>query len=95
MKELDLLISDIELKVKKLIDINHTLEAENQVLKQTIENLAETINQQKDTIKQPEGNVNLQSNLKSLDESQGSVELKNKITHLVWEIDRCIHLLNA
>jgi DNA repair exonuclease SbcCD ATPase subunit len=95
MKEVDQLISNIEQKVRKLIDLRESCEIQNKELKQTLEELTKTIEKQENTIKKLEERNNILTITKSLESLQGNVEVKNKINELVREIDKCIGLLNS
>ena len=95
MADLSVLLSEIELKLRKLVDAknelavenrrlaeeNAALEQENRVLRQSAEELQDKIN--KNTI------VNALDN-------EGEIEEGRKlIKDLVREIDRCVSILNS
>ena len=93
--DLNVIVSDIELKLRKLIDEksrlakenkrlseeNEVLEKENRALRQTTEELKDKIN--KSTI------VNALDNEGELEEG------RKLIKELVREIDRCVSILNS
>lgn len=88
------LISGIEYKVRKLLEIKeknknkiNALTDQNNDLKEQIENQKLYINKLKEQIEK----IKL---AKSLENSDGSIEAKTKINELVREIDKCIGLLN-
>ena len=95
MADLNVIVSDIELKLRKLIDEksrlakenkrlseeNEVLEKENRALRQTTEELKDKIN--KSTI------VNALDNEGELEEG------RKLIKELVREIDRCVSILNS
>lgn len=94
MKEADQLISGIDLKIRKLIEQLRRKETENNDLLNEIKILNETINNHKEQIRTLEEKNRILKVSKTLENSNESVEVKNKITELVREIDRCISLLN-
>lgn len=88
------LISGIEYKIRKLLEIKeknknkiNVLTDQNNDLKEQIENKKLYINKLKEQIEK----IKL---AKSLENSDGSIEAKTKINKLVREIDKCIGLLN-
>ena len=88
------LISGIEYKVRKLLELKeknniiiNTLSDQNKELNEQIEDQKLLINKLKEQIEK----IKI---AKSLENSDGSIEAKTKINELVREIDKCIGLLN-
>ena len=95
MADLSIIVSEIELKLRKLLDEksrlavenkrladeNEALEKENRALRQSTEELQDKIN--KNTI------------VNALDNEGEIEEGRNLIRELVKEIDRCVSILNS
>ena len=95
MADLSVIMSEIELKLRKLVDAkqkleienrrlveeNATLEKENRALRQSAEELQDKIN--KSTI------------VNALDNEGGIEEGRKLIKELVKEIDKCVSILNS
>jgi len=94
MKELSVLVSGIEYKVKKLINQNNQQEAEKISLINENNNLNKIISQQTKQIRELKEKIRNLKIAKSLDINNGSVDAKNRINELVREIDRCIEFIN-
>ena len=94
MKDADELISGIEYKTRKLVNLQNKYKSENELLiNQNIE-LKEYIEEQKKNINQLKEEINKKKLAKSLESMKGSNDAKLKINELVREIDKCIELLN-
>ncbi|MBI9039149.1 MAG: hypothetical protein JEY97_13530 [Bacteroidales bacterium] len=94
MKELSILVTGIEYKIKKLINKNNQKEAEKTILKNENNNLNKIIDQQTKQIKELKEKFRNLKIAKSLNHNNGSVDAKNRINELVREIDRCIEFIN-
>jgi len=94
MKELSILVSGIEYKVKKLINQNNQKETEETNLINENNNLNKIIEQQKTQIGELKEKLRNLKIAKSLEFNNGSVNAKNRINELVREIDRCIEFIN-
>lgn len=94
MKELSILVSGIEYKIKKLINQNSQKEAERIDLINENNNLNKIIEQQKKQIRELKEKLRNLTIAKSLEFENESVDAKNRINELVREIDRCIEFIN-
>ena len=94
MKEIDQLISNIDLKIKKLIDLQQSRKEELEVLKVKNKELTDIIENQKEQIRTLEEKNRILKVSKTLGDNYETDEVKKKITELVREIDKCISLLN-
>lgn len=94
MKELSILVSGIEYKVKKLINQNIQKETEKTNLINENNNLNKIIEQQKKQIRELKEKLRNLKIAKSLESNKESVDAKNRINELVREIDRCIEFIN-
>jgi len=94
MKELSILVTGIEYKIKKLINQNNQQEAEKTILKNENNNLNKIIDQQTKQIRELKEKFRNLKIAKSLNQNNGSVDAKNRINELVREIDRCIEFIN-
>ncbi len=95
MKDVASLVSGIEYKVGKLIERQHVQHAESKIYIVELQALKQTIQEQKQTIKQLEDKIRILKIAKTIETKEGNVDAKLKINELVREIDKCIGLLNT
>lgn len=88
------LISGIEYKVRKLVNLQKENKSENELLLNQNTELKNNIEEQKKIINQLKEEFNKIKLAKSLESMQGSNDAKLKINELVREIDKCIELLS-
>ncbi|HOW24711.1 MAG TPA: hypothetical protein PK711_03505 [Bacteroidales bacterium] len=93
MKEVDALLSDIYLKIRKLIETQNSLKAENAGLKESQKELKNLITQQATKIRVLEAKLDQYAVSQTLEYTDIDLARK-KIGGLVREIDKCISLLN-
>jgi chromosome segregation ATPase len=94
MSDLDVLVSGIDYKVRKLTGLLERCEAEKkQLLKEQME-LQEMLEQQRQTIQQLEEKMLKMNMARSLTSKEEAGNVKQKINQMVREIDRCLALLN-
>ena len=88
------LISGIEYKVRKLVNLQKENKSENELLLNQNTELKKNIEEQKKIINQLKEEFNRIKLAKSLESMKGSNDAKLKINELVREIDKCIELLS-
>ena len=88
------LISGIEYKVRKLVNLQKENKSENELLLNQNTELKKNIEEQKKSINQLKEEFNKIKLAKSLESMKGSNDAKLKINELVREIDKCIELLS-
>jgi len=93
MDNLELFVSELEVKVQKLIDLHKKNEQEKTTLHQKNTELLLTIEKQKNQIEELEEKSQLLKLSKTISGEKNS-DVKLKINELVREIDKCIALLN-
>ena len=88
-------IFQLEGKLKKLVDQYHSMKMEKVILEQKIKSLEQTIEHQKNSIKDLEEKNNLAKIAGNIpmDESDKK-EIKQKISKVIQEIDECIAALS-
>ena len=94
MSDAGKLLDGIYTKVGKIINQQNSLIEQNTLLKKKQEELNNTIENHNKLIEQlKDKNRNLKI-ANSIKQSEGNIDVKNKIDELVREIDKCIGLLN-
>ena len=93
MKEVNVLLSDIYLKIRKLIETLDHLKDENARLKESQKELKNLISQQENKIHVLEEKLNQITISQTLENTDIDLARK-KIGGLVREIDKCISLIN-
>ena len=94
MKDLDVLVSGIEYKIKKLTALLEQLESEKKQLLLELAGLQNVIDEQNMQLKQLEERIFRMQTAQSLMNKKDVSNAKSKINELVREVDRCIALLN-
>ena len=95
MSDIKSLVSSIEKKAEKLIDLHRHSSKELSALKQNNNELKQTIEQQKQTIKELEEKQKILKLSKSISgNNENTQDLKLKINELIREVDKCTALLN-
>lgn len=94
MSDLEVLVSGIDYKVRKLTGMMERLEAEKGQLLKEQASLQEVIRQQRLAIEELEEKMLKMSMARSLTSRTEAGEVKQKINQMVREIDRCLALLN-
>ena len=94
MDKVSIILSGLEYKVKKIVDLQNKTFSENRELKQEIENNKLIIENQKVIIKDLDDKIKVPKVAKSLESGKDTYQTKVKINELVREIDKCIALLN-
>ncbi|MCK4638133.1 MAG: hypothetical protein KAT33_01810 [Bacteroidales bacterium] len=94
MNDADELISGIEYKVRKLVNLQKENKSGNELLLNQNTELKKNIEEQKKIINQLKEEFNRIKLAKSLESMKGSNDAKLKINELVREIDKCIELLS-
>jgi len=94
MDKVSIIVSGLEYKVKKIVDLQNQTLIENQKLKQENQNNKLIIENQKVIIKDLEEKLKVLKVAKTLESGKDTYQTKVKINELVREIDKCIALLN-
>ena len=95
MQNLTARLSEIRIKVEKLIQENQLLKNENESMRDRIEGLERTVKLQKNNLSgltEQNKLIKLAKNLAP--EDWDTEEMKKNVNELIREIDRCIDLLN-
>jgi hypothetical protein len=94
MDKVSLIVSGLEFKIKKIVDLQSQTIKENQKLKQEVLELKNIVENQKVVIKELEEKIKILKVAKTLERGKDTYQTKVKINELVREIDKCIALLN-
>ncbi|MCD6111831.1 MAG: hypothetical protein J7J86_01035 [Bacteroidales bacterium] len=95
MKDLGILVSGIEFKIRKLINLKEKLEKEKKDLINQNQKLIKKNKEQEEIIKQLREKNNILKITKLIKtEGEKDTEVKLRINELVREIDKCLGLLN-
>ena len=89
-----LLITGIEYKIRKLIEINEALRNENESLKQKVSELTEKVFELTESLHQTENKTIKLSLANTLEYNIGVKKGKEKLDELIEEIDKCINVLS-
>ena len=95
MADLSILVSEIELKLRKLLDEKNRLEVENMRLAEENEVLGKENLALRQSAEGLQDKINKSTIVNALD-NEGEIEEGRKlIRELVKEIDRCVSILNS
>ncbi len=94
MTSAETLTTGIEYKVRKLLEKNSALKAENEKLSQETKALNARIENLKANVSELENKLIVVKLAKTLNKEESRTNVKLKINELVRDIDRCIGLLN-
>ena len=94
MSDEQTIISGIEYKVRKLLEINSELKKENTKLHQNIDNLEEQLRLLSQELNKKQNELFNISLANTLEKEFGVEESRKKIDNLLDEIDRCIEVLS-
>lgn len=94
MNKISLLTTDIENKIKKIVDLQSQLKKENNHLIQEVHDLKKIVENQNVIIGNLENNLKILKIAKTLNKGKDNQQAKLKINELVREIEKCIALLN-
>lgn len=94
MDNKSVLISGIDYKIKKLINLHQKTKDENEKLKQQNIDLYKQIEQQNNIIKELEEKNKVLKIKGTIEGKSSSLEAKAKINEMLREIDKCIAFLN-
>jgi len=94
MDDTGLLISGIDSKVRKLVKGYNKIQDQYKTASEKEKELENTVLIQKKQITELEKKIEVLKITKTLNSSEGTVEVKQKINTLVREIDKCIKQLN-
>lgn len=94
MTSAETLTTGIEYKVRKLLENNNALKAENEKLSQEAKALNAKIENLKANVSELENKIIVVKLAKTLNKEESRTNVKLKINELVRDIDRCIGLLN-
>ena len=94
MGDMSILVTSIELKVRKLTEMLRRRETESRQLLDERDNLLAKVKAQQVQIRQLEEKYNKLQMAEALTKREDVAGVKLKINELVREVDRCIALLN-
>ena len=94
MEKNSIILSGLEYKIKKIVDLQNNTLSENQKLKQELHDIKHLIENQKVIINNFKEKTKVLMIAKTLESGKDSYQAKLKINELVREIDKCIAILN-
>ena len=95
MADLSVIVSEIELKLRKLVDAKNKLSVENQRLAEENAALEQENRALRQSAAELQDKINKSTIVNALD-NEGEIEEGRKlIKELVKEIDRCVSILNS
>lgn len=95
MSDVASLLSGIEEKTRKIVERCLELQESLKLSNNEVKELIQTIEENKKTIKKLEEKIRSIIVAKAIENKEGTIAAKNKITELVREIDKCMGLLNT
>ena len=95
MADLSVIVSEIELKLRKLVDAKNKLSVENQRLAEENAALGQENRALRQSVAELQDKINKSTIVNALD-NEGEIEEGRKlIKELVKEIDKCVSILNS
>ncbi|MCR5040117.1 MAG: hypothetical protein K6A94_12385 [Bacteroidales bacterium] len=95
MADLSVIVSEIELKLRKLVDAKNKLSVENQRLAEENAMLEQENRALRQSVEELQNKINKSTIVNALD-NEGEIEEGRKlIKELVKEIDKCVSILNS
>ena len=95
MADLSVIVSEIELKLRKLVDAKNQLSVENQRLAEVNAALEQENRALRQSAEELQNKINKSTIVNALD-NEGEIEEGRKlIKELVKEIDKCVSILNS
>ena len=95
MADLSVIVSEIELKLRKLVDAKNELSVENQRLAEQNAALEQENRALRQSVAELQDKINKSTIVNALD-NEGEIEEGRKlIKELVKEIDKCVSILNS
>ena len=95
MADLSVIVSEIELKLRKLVDAKNKLSVENQRLAEENAALEQENRALRQSAEELQNKINKSTIVNALD-NEGEIEEGRKlIKELVKEIDKCVSILNS
>jgi uncharacterized protein YoxC len=95
MPNVDYLVSGIEEKTRKIMQRCQELQESLNISRNEVNELVQINEENKKTIKQLEEKIRSQIVAKTIENKEGTVAAKSRISELVREIDKCVGLLNT
>ena len=95
MADLSIIVSEIELKLRKLLDEKKRLEAENRRLAEENETLGRENLALRHAAEELQDKINKSTIVNALDNEGEVEEGRRLIKELVKEIDKCVSILNS
>ena len=94
MKDIETIISGLEFKIRKLINLQKNLKSENaDLLKEKLE-LLSNLNLKNEKIKELEEKYKVLKISKTMESGIKNTDMKLKINEMVREIDKCVEILS-
>ena len=95
MADFSIIVSEIELKLRKLLDEKSQLAVENKRLAEENEALEDENRALRQSVGELQDKINKTTIVNALDNEGGLEEGRKLIKELVKEIDRCVSILNS
>ena len=95
MADLSIIVSEIELKLRKLLDEKSRLTVENKRLAEENEAMEKENLALRQSVGELQDKINKTTIVNALDNEGGIEEGRKLIKELVKEIDRCVSILNS
>jgi predicted RNase H-like nuclease (RuvC/YqgF family) len=94
MSDLSIIVTGLEYKVKKLLDLHKKIDKENSILSKENYELKKKLEEKGEKIIEFEQKLKTIKITKAIEKGSGITDAKLKINEIVREIDKCIALLN-
>ena len=95
MADLSIIVSEIELKLRRLLDAKNELAVENRRLAEEITALENENRVLRQSTEELQNKINKSTIVNALDNEEEIEEGRKLIKELVKEIDRCVSILNS
>ena len=95
MADLSVIVSEIELKLRKMIDAKNQLSVENQRLAEENVALEQENRALRQSAEELQNKINKSTIVNALDNEEEIEEGRKLIKELVKEIDKCVSILNS
>jgi hypothetical protein len=94
MKDIETIISGLDFKIRKLVNLHKKIKSEKESLEIEQKELLKKIENQKEKIKELEEKYKILKISKKVESVKSETDIKLKINEMVREIDKCVSLLS-